>query len=306
MAQVSREDDDSVRSGEEAWLAREDVVEMLRPVRRLQKVLLEILQAIDGTCSKHGLRYYLFYGTLLGAMRHKGFIPWDDDADVVMPRADYEKLLRLPAAAWPKGYFLQSPYSEKYGRFAFAKLRKDGTTCITPEHAHIQMHQGIFVDIFPLDEIWINGFGLWTVPRFFERMTAFSCAKLPRGMSALLPFQRIWRKVMPSPSFFAKLASISARLMSGHGGRYMETFNTDRTPQSRQGFEKVLFDPPAQTEFEGIQLNIPNKADEILSAFYGDWKMWPPESARKPDHSSGGVIDEEKDYTCYLGSSPLQ
>ena len=295
-----------MNGNDEMWLAREDVVEMLRPVRRLQEVLLELLQVMDSVCTEHGLRYYLFYGTLLGAMRHKGFIPWDDDADIVMPRADYEKLLRLPSTSWPKGYFLQSPYSEKYGRFVFAKLRKDGTTCITPEHAHIKMHQGIFVDIFPLDETRFNGFGLWTVPRFFERMTALSCARLPRRMRALLPLQLLWQKVTPSPSFFAKLASLSARLLSGHGGRYVETFNTDRTPQSRLGYDKKLFDPVVQTDFEGVKLNVPNQSYEILSAFYGDWEKWPPETARKPDHSKGGVIDVEKDYTCYLEPSTRQ
>lgn len=141
------------REDHQKWLARPDVQKKLAPIIKVQKVLLELLSVIDGICRENNLRYYLFYGTLLGAIRDGGFIPWDDDADVVMPREDYEKLLSLPVSKWPDGYFLQSPYSEKYGRFAFSKLRKNNTACIDPHHRHIKMHQGIFLDIFPLDSI---------------------------------------------------------------------------------------------------------------------------------------------------------
>lgn len=291
---------------QEKWLAREDVARKLQPVRELQGVLLEILKVIDGICSENGLQYYLFYGTLLGAMRHGGFIPWDDDADIVMPRSDYEKLLRIPAEKWPKGYFLQSPYTEKSCRFSFAKVRKDGTACITPEHAHIKMHQGIFVDVFPLDEVRFSGFGLWVIPRVFERMAAFSCAKLPRKMRLLSPVQKIWQMLGITPSFFSRVANLSARIMSGHGGRYIETFNTERTFACRRGFEVKLFDPLRRVDFEGVPLCVPAAAEQILKLFYGDWKAWPPEEDRLPVHSKGGVIDTRKDYSCYLKNGMLE
>ena len=289
---------------DEQWLRRDDVAANLKSVRRLQNVLLDMLRVIDDVCSVNGLRYYLFYGTLLGAMRHKGFIPWDDDADIVMPRADYDKLLRLPKSKWPDGYFLQSPLSEKYGRFVFAKLRKDGTTCITPEHRNIKMHQGIFVDIFPLDEARGNGLGLWTLPRFFERLTAFSCVDISQRRKGVIlrSLQKAWQKLMPAPSFFARLANLAAKLMSGHSGVYLDTFNTDRIKPARKGFAKALFNRPLRTEFEGIMLNVPTGAKEILSAWYGNWEVWPPETARVPVHSKDGIIDVEKDYTYYLNS----
>ena len=75
------------------WLAAPDVKRRLAPVKKLQGVLLEMLTVIDKVCDENGLKYYLIYGTLLGALRHGGFIPWDDDADIVMPREDFEKFI---------------------------------------------------------------------------------------------------------------------------------------------------------------------------------------------------------------------
>ena len=83
---------------------------------------------------------------------------------------------------------------------------------------------------------------------------------------------------------------------------YLDTFNTDRIMSARKGFAKALFNRPLRTEFEGIMLNIPTGAKEILSAWYGNWEVWPPETARVPVHSKDGIIDVEKDYTYYLNS----
>lgn len=283
-----------------AWMAREDVQKAYAPVKVMQGVLLEMMQALDRICTENGLRYYLFYGTQLGAFRHQGFLPWDDDADVVMPREDYEKLLHLPKEKIPSGYFVQSPYSEKYGRFCFAKLRRDGTTCICKDHRHIRMHQGIFVDIFPFDEP-ARGCRvlMWWLPRVMDRVTAFTSANLPRKISILRPVQWVWQKVF-TPSFFARMANAMARLLSGSSGIYMSTFCTNRTTGERKGWDKTLFDPPRKILFEGVELNVPNKSEQLLDQRFGNWHELPPEKYRWPVHGDGGVIDVNKDYREYL------
>lgn len=284
----------------EAWMSRSDVQEAYAPVKKMQGVLLEMLEVFDRICDENGLRYYLFYGTQLGALRHKGFIPWDDDADVVMPRDDYEKLLRLPSAKVPRGYFLQSPYSEHMGRFCFAKLRKDGTTCICKDHQHIKMHQGIFVDIFPLDEPARGCKGLmWTLPRMLDRVTAFTCANLPRKVSFLRPIQWVWQKIF-TPSFFARVANAMARILSGQSGVYMSTFCTNRTAGEKKGWNKKLFDPPRRVWFEGFELNVPNKSEVLLEQRFGNWHEFPPEKYRWPIHGEGGIVDVSRDYREYL------
>ena len=283
------------------WLAAPDVKRRLAPVKKLQGVLLEMLTVIDKVCDENGLKYYLIYGTLLGALRHGGFIPWDDDADIVMPREDYEKLLRLPKNKWPSGYFLQSPYSEKNGRFAFAKLRRDGTTCIDPHHKHIKMHHGIFVDIFPMDRMKNRSTLLWTVPRFFERMAALKCARLPNSMKSLKPLKWIWEVIAPPASSFNKMGNFFARFLSRkNGDRYLDTFAPDREEKIRAGWKVDYFEPARRINFKGCQLAIPKCSEEILRAYYGNWRDWPPEEDRAPVHSEGGVIDTEKDYTEYL------
>ncbi|MDO5304274.1 MAG: LicD family protein [bacterium] len=282
------------------WMSNIEVQKKLVPVRELQSVLLELLLVIDRVCVENNLRYYLFYGTLLGAVRDGGFIPWDDDADIVMPRADYEKLLYLPEEKWPSGYFLQSPYSEKNGRFAFAKLRKKGTTCIDPHHRHIRMHQGIFLDIFPMDETGKWSVLLWNVPRFFERMAALKCARLPESMKLFKPFKWIWEFFTPSASCFNRIGNFFARCLSYRGGRYLDTFSTDRSSRASAGWKVDLFEPHKRVSFEGHELSVPKCSEEILGAYFGAWQEWPPEEERKPIHSDGGVIDTERDYTEYL------
>lgn len=111
----------------------------------------EILDVIHQVCTEHGLRYSLAYGTLIGAVRHKGFIPWDDDIDIMMPREDYEKLIAVWDQAAPKGYILQN--TRTYPDFTqnFTKIRKDHTTFLQDEAERTKhYHKGIFVDISPV------------------------------------------------------------------------------------------------------------------------------------------------------------
>lgn len=110
----------------------------------------EILDVIHQVCTEYGLRYSLAYGTLIGAVRHKGFIPWDDDIDLIMPREDYEKLLAIWNEAAPKGYILQNTRTDPDFTQNFTKIRKDHTTFLQDESEREKhYHKGIFVDIFP-------------------------------------------------------------------------------------------------------------------------------------------------------------
>ncbi len=122
-------------------------------LRKLQMTELEILKDFDKICKKYGLTYFLEGGTLLGALRHQGFIPWDDDIDLIMPRKDYQELLKLYRKGLLKGYFFQCIETDpNYWNF-FGKFRKEGTIFVTEEEKDIDSHQGIFVDIFPIDLI---------------------------------------------------------------------------------------------------------------------------------------------------------
>lgn len=122
-------------------------------LRKLQLTQVEILKIIHSICREHDLHYSLYAGTLLGAVRHKGFIPWDDDLDVCMPREDYDRFIALWPTVGPEGYILQNKENTPAFTQSFTKIRKDHTTFLQEEWERGRYHTGIFVDIFPIDRL---------------------------------------------------------------------------------------------------------------------------------------------------------
>lgn len=124
--------------------------EKLRP---LQLTMLEILKVFDKFCREHDIKYSLYAGSLLGAVRHKAFIPWDDDLDVCMERSEYDRFIALWEQSSPEGYILQNKENTPAYWQSFSKIRKDHTTFLQEEREAGKYHTGIFLDVFPLDRI---------------------------------------------------------------------------------------------------------------------------------------------------------
>ena len=122
-------------------------------LKKLHEVEVEILDEVVRICDKYNLDYYLVGGTLIGAIRHKGFIPWDDDLDISMPRADYEKFLEVAPLELDEKYYLENrKYNEKF-HLPFTKIKKNNTEFRETFTSSLDNHKGIFVDIFPLDNV---------------------------------------------------------------------------------------------------------------------------------------------------------
>lgn len=123
-------------------------------VKELQSILLKMLKDIDLVCRQNQIHYQLFAGSALGAVRHQGFIPWDDDLDIAVPRAEYEKFLEAAENSLDRErYFVQKEFSEHYPMFS-SKIRLNHTTFMERYHPRDkEMHQGVYVDIFPLDNL---------------------------------------------------------------------------------------------------------------------------------------------------------
>lgn len=120
----------------------------------IKKVQLGLLKKFAEVCETYDLSYCVFYGTLLGVVRHKGYVPWDDDVDVLMPRADYDRLLSVAEEAFKNPYFLQTPENDEgcfYG--GYSKLRNSNTTGIEERNRGMKCNQGIWIDVFPLDVV---------------------------------------------------------------------------------------------------------------------------------------------------------
>lgn len=123
--------------------------------KELWAVMLDLLAELDRVCKNHNLTYFANGGTMIGAIRHKGFIPWDDDLDVMMLRKDYDKLLEVGPSEFNHPYFLQTKYTEPNSPCFFAKLRNSNTTALDEgeKHSIMDYNKGVFIDIFPLDVV---------------------------------------------------------------------------------------------------------------------------------------------------------
>ncbi len=284
---TSYTDDKDIKSSIEKRLKDtfEKKLESDKKLRKLQKTELEILMELDRVCRKHNLRYYIVGGTLIGAVRTGGFIPWDDDIDVSMPREDFDKLLSLKDE-FSENFFLQTHKTEKECYFFYAKLRKNGTYFGEDKFEHTGIHKGIFMDIFPLDFISDKGIVQKLCFKSFSLINAFICSKkktsefLYKNMS--LPFIvtfRLIQCILPLPLLYG-LRTLIAKLT--------KAFSNKRLVASLAGFHGYpkeiapfeLWDEGTDIEFEGKTVRAPKEYKTLLSHIFGDYMQLPPVEER--------------------------
>ena len=263
---------------------------------KLQKKELEIFCEFIKICEKLNIRYYLLAGTLLGAVRHKGFIPWDDDIDVGILREDYEKLLNCANEFLPSHLFLQSYKSDKGYHQPYAKLRNSDTAFIELSVKDNPMNHGIFIDIFPLDRCDLSIYNSRSY-RLREKVYSMSASSLMKNNK--LDFKRrlirlACKLVCPNPK--KALAKIDALRQSMKNGNMLVNFSGvygDREigPAEWYGEGETL-------EFEGITVTVPKEYDKLLTQIYGDYMTPPPPEKRITTHQTC-VIDTENSYKNY-------
>ena len=263
--------------------------------RRIWAAEQEILDVIHQVCTEHGLRYSLAYGTLIGAVRHKGFIPWDDDIDIMMPREDYEKLLAVWNQSAPKGYILQNTRTDPDFTQNFTKIRKDHTTFLQGEEERTkQYHKGIFVDIFPGDRVPSGKIG--------RKIQYIACAvnllysrRHTSGSGGIIGVtERILLNVSKEKYITRReYAEKKIRCWNGDGSLQYVFPNTIRC--SRKYYPANLFENMKTIEFNGKQYMCVADADTILRIEYGDYMQLPPEEERVWKHHPI-LIDFEHNY----------
>lgn len=243
--------------------------------RSLQLSELEILKMFRKLCEKHKLQFYLTAGTLLGAVRHKGFIPWDDDIDVVMPREDYDRLRLLYQSELHEDYYWQDSFTEKNFPYFYAKIRKQGTEVEEPGMKNFHIRNGISIDIFPLD-ICPNQDR--NARFFFRIITLLSYAyamKVDRNfplMSKKKYVQLVYRFLQLLP--ISLLRSIREKIVWlcrkwGSGKRLCTVGGVHGYPA--ETYEAAWFVGDVKLPFEGDLYPAPQGWDFLLKNMYGNY-----------------------------------
>lgn len=242
-----------------------------------QRLIAESLREFDRICRELQIPYVLFAGTLLGAVRHRGFVPWDDDLDVMMLREDYERFLReADGLLDTERFFLQKEFSEHWPMF-FSKLRLNNTACIEKYHPKdAKTHQGVYMDIFPCDHALDSAIGRKlqflaskvVIAKSLDRRGYDTDSKLKRlfmGFCRMIPLGPVLKLTKAGK---ADSKMVHGFLGGAHGFR-------------KSVFERRWFTERTTGEFEGRQYPIPADYDSLLKQLYGDYTRIPTEEERQ-------------------------
>lgn len=240
----------------------------------MRKVELDILEHFVGVCEKLDLKYYLIAGTLLGAIRHKGFIPWDDDIDVGMPRRDYEVFIEKAQSLLPDYLFLQTHKTDKGYVRSFAKIRNSKTAFVETPVSHINMNHGMFIDIFPLDFCDEENKGK-NYRSLSLALINFRISWSSKGIEYSLP-QKVARIVsrLIYPTIDGALKSKERHYRRYKKGRLMANFSS--AWGEKEAIPSIWYGEGTQVEFEGLRLRAPIEYDKWLTQVYGDYMQFPP------------------------------
>ena len=235
-------------------------------LRRQQMRMLEILVEVDKICKKHDIRYWLSSGTLIGAMRHNGFIPWDDDLDIEMMRSDYLRLMEVLPSELPEWLALQNDETDPNYFFFYAKVRDRRSRMLEQNnYDRLWKEQGIYIDIFPMEQhpIWLHKLTEKTVGHMYKIWrTSTDDTKAIRQVKRIFDFNNRW--LFP---FFRSILSPfthhSSLVTSGMGIPF----------HNRRYLDEIF--PLTTHVFEGHEFPVPYHADAHLRHLYGDYMQLP-------------------------------
>ena len=268
----------------------------------LQQVLVEMLDEFVRVCKKNKLEYFLVGGTCLGAVRHKGFIPWDDDIDVAMPREDYEKFLEVAKTDLKKEYFLDYYKTDDENHFGFAKIKKNNTTFLS--RYCYKVHNGFFLDIFPIDYC-DNKDSLKTkisasLSRCILETMKYRDHNITKIKSLRRPYISIPYLIFSNRTLHKKVDKLYT--CQNNGTRKNCTIYSGVYYYKRDIYPKSVVFPYSIVEFEGRKYHAFHDTDAYLTGLYDNYMELPPiekrfaHAPRKIDFNEGDVRNSVEEY----------
>ena len=267
-------------------------------LRDLQLALFEMLKIVDVICRENDIKYSIACGTALGAIRHLGFIPWDDDLDIMFLRPEYEKFLEIaPPLLKEQGLTLQREFTKTWP-MTYSKVRNDNTTLIEKSYEKLEgMHHGIYIDLFPIDNLSDNRIIADAQWNLFHMLVSKGMRK--RGYETKAK-NKIFA-MMISPLFPERPLRQFVMQKKNNNTKNVHCFLGAAIVRSHNIFPRTVFDGYEQALFEGEYFPIVKDYDTYLKICFGDYmQLPPPEKRLARQHAS--FFDLEKPYTFYINN----
>lgn len=255
-------------------------------LRKVQLIILDIIKKVSIICEENNINYFIIGGTALGAVRHSGFIPWDDDLDIGMTRENYNRFIKIAQQKLPKDLFLQTFETDPNSIFYFAKVRKNGTKFIEKYCRNIDMHQGVFIDIFPFDNIPDN---IKLRRKHYKKVNLLAnlfiskcvpeTSRPQKGLYGAL-------KVISRKIFYFFLKPISKGYLFKKLDLACQEYNFVQTKTMsfvKHSYLQIPWLDIKNTRkiiFEGLELRCPNNIERYLKHHFGDYLKIPAKEKR--------------------------
>lgn len=261
-------------------------------LRQIQMIQLDILKEFVKICNHYHLQYFLDSGTLLGAVRHKGFIPWDDDLDVAMPRKDYDKFCKIASKDLPDYLFFQDFHTDVHYPNAYAKIRKKGTIFTELISKNCKMKNGVFIDIFPYDN-----YPDQKIKQIWQGSQIEFCKHILICKEKVYPWLgmkkiKLALKMIEYFPFYFLAVFFKRNWIVNKYEKLLKLYNREKCnhvkePDLRYGKVIIAADSLNEfinLEFEGEMFQCPKEYHKLLYELYGDYMKLPPQNERGSWH----------------------